>query len=192
MRTANLKRTTKETDIYMDLNIDGNGQSSIETTLPFLNHMLDAFSFYSGFDLTIKASGDLEIDDHHLVEDLGIVLGQVFLKALDNRKGIQRFSYQYVPMDESLSRVVIDISNRPVLVYSADYKRQQINNLSLENIKEFLYAFAMEARITLHASVLYGDNDHHKVESLFKAFGMAMKQAAQIVSTTVTSTKGVL
>jgi imidazoleglycerol-phosphate dehydratase len=154
--------------------------------------MLTAFSFYAGWSLDIDASGDVEVDDHHLVEDIGIVLGQAFNEALKNRKGIVRFASNYTPMDESLARCVLDISSRSTLVYRVSFKRDVIGGLSLENIQEFLKAFVNQSKITLHIDVMYGQNDHHKVEAIFKSLGRAINDAIQVKSNQVTSTKGVL
>jgi imidazoleglycerol-phosphate dehydratase len=192
MRKANRRRVTKETQIEASLNLDGSSDVSIKTPVAFFNHMLEAMSFYAGFDLKLQASGDVEIDDHHTVEDVGIILGTLFKEALGDKVGIKRFSSNDTPMDEALVRSVIDISNRPYLVFDARFNREKIGGLSLENVKEFFYAFAMEARITLHISVLYGANDHHKVEAIFKSVGRALKEAVCIESDKVVSTKGVL
>ncbi len=192
MRTSSLKRKTNETDISVSINLDGTGNCDIKTDIPFLNHMLTAFSLYSGIDLTITATGDVEVDDHHLVEDIGIVLGSVFQKALQDKVGITRFSETITPMDEALVRVVLDISNRPYLDFNGTFKRDQIGGLSLENIYEFLYAFAMESRVTLHIDVLKGQNDHHKAEAIFKGLGRAINVAKEVKSTRLPSTKGTL
>ena len=176
MRTSEIIRHTKETDIKVTVSVDPITDSSIKTGIPFLNHMLDAFSFYSGLYLNIQASGDLDIDDHHTVEDIGIVLGQA-IKQLIVDENIERFGSFLMPMDEALSRVVIDISNRPYLVYKVKLNQKIIGGLSLENVKEFFRAFVNESRVTLHIETLYGDNDHHIVESIFKAFGKALKEA---------------
>lgn len=191
-RKSTLKRETLETNISVKLDLDNQETSSIITPIPFLNHMLTAFSFYAGWSLDIDASGDVEVDDHHLVEDIGIVLGQAFNEALKNRKGIVRFASNYTPMDESLARCVLDISSRSTLVYHASFKRDVIGGLSLENIQEFLKAFVNQSKITLHIDVMYGQNDHHKVEAIFKSLGRAINEAIQVKSHQVTSTKGVL
>lgn len=192
MRTSTIKRDTLETNISLTLTLDGTGVIDIDTPVPFFNHMLTALAFYSGWDLTIKATGDVEIDDHHLVEDVGIVLGTAFKEALGDKQGITRFASALTPMDESLSKVVVDISNRPMLVFKPDFKRDEIGGLSLENVKEFFYAFAIESRITLHLAIEYGYNDHHKVEALFKGVGRVLKEASAISNNGVVSTKGVL
>ena len=191
MRIAELLRETKETKIIVKLNLDSKKESSINTPIPFLNHMLEACMFYAGISLELEASGDILVDDHHTVEDIGIVLGQALKKALTNTTNINRFGTSYVPMDESLSRVVLDISNRPYLVYDVNLKNERIGNFTLDNTLEFFRAFVYESRITLHIANLYGQNDHHILESIFKAFGKALKQAIQTTST-LQSTKGVL
>lgn len=192
MRTSTLERITKESSILIELNIDGSRKIDVNTSVPFLDHLLTLFAFYAGFDLSIKASGDIEVDDHHTVEDIGITLGLALKKALGEKKGITRYASAYTPMDEALSRVVIDISNRPFLVNDASFTRETIGGLSLENIQEFLYAFTINAGITLHVSLLYGDNDHHKAESIFKGIGRVLKESVFVVGDEVTSTKGVL
>lgn len=192
MRKSIIERKTKESDISIELNVDGNREILIDTPVPFLNHLLEMFAFYASIDLSVKASGDIEIDDHHTVEDIAIVLGKAVLRALGDKIGIRRYGNALIPMDEALSRVVLDISSRPYLVYDVALKRESIGTLSLENVKEFLYAFAMNSGITLHVSLLYGDNDHHKIESIFKGLGTALKEAKEIVDSSVTSTKGVL
>lgn len=191
MRTAEILRETKETKIKISLNLDSKKNSSINTPIPFLNHMLEACMFYAGVSLELEASGDMLVDDHHTAEDIGIVLGQAIKEALSNTSNINRFGSSYVPMDESLSRVVLDISNRPYLVYDVKLKNERIGNFTLDNTLEFFRAFVNESRITLHITNLYGQNDHHILESIFKAFGKALKQAIQITST-LQSTKGVL
>lgn len=192
MRQSKVSRVTKETDIELELNLDGKRQSSIETGIPFFDHMLTLFSFHSGFDLNIKACGDLEVDDHHTVEDVGILLGIAFKEAIGNYQGIERYASVYLPMDESLSRVVLDVSNRPYLVFNASFKQDKVGTLSTENVYEFFKALVQESRINLHIELLYGQNDHHKIESIFKGFGRALKNAVKITSTDVPSTKGLL
>jgi len=192
MRTSTVTRNTKETQILLSLNLDGQKNININSGIPFLDHMLTLFAFHGNFDLDICCTGDVIVDDHHTVEDIGIALGLAFLEALGDKVGISRYGMMYLPMDETLSRTVIDISNRPFLFYKSTYERNSIGSLSLENVKEFFRAFSTEARITLHIEVLYGDNDHHKVESIFKGFGRALKEATRITSDSISSTKGVL
>jgi imidazoleglycerol-phosphate dehydratase len=191
-RQSKRNRTTKETSISLELNLDGNRNISIATQIPFFDHMLTLLAFHAGFDLSISAVGDLQVDDHHTVEDVGILLGEAVLESLGNKKGIQRYGLCYLPMDEALARAVIDLSNRPFLHYQASFERTSIGGLSLENVIEFMRAFAMESRMSLHIEVLYGSNDHHKVESLFKALGRALREAVFVQGNDVNSTKGVL
>ena len=192
MREAKLKRETLETNIMMELSLDGDGTISIDTELGFLNHMLKAMAFYAGFNLELKCIGDLEVDSHHTVEDIGIVLGSLFKEAIGDRKGIQRFSSTITPMDESLAMVVIDISNRPYLVENLKFDNPTIGNMATDDFKEFFRAFAYNAGITLHIDILRGENDHHKIEAIFKGLGRALKEAIIITNDEVVSTKGVL
>ena len=185
------QRTTKETSIEVSIDLS-NADSKIDTSLPFLDHMLSAFAYYANLSLNIKASGDVEIDQHHLVEDLGISLGRAFNKLLYQEVGRKRFSSVRIPMDEALSEVTLDLSNRPYLVYNYQAKTEFIGDYQINNTKEFLYAFSIESRITLHVNALYGENDHHQIESFFKALGLAFKEALTIVDSKVTSTKGAL
>jgi len=183
-----MTRTTKETSITMSLMTKG---TVIDTPLPFFTHMLTALFFYADIPVELKATGDVDVDDHHLVEDVGIVFGQAFRAYLETRTAFERFGSAYIPMDESLSRAVVDLSNRPTLVFHASFTNPMISTLTLQNVKEFFKAFVNEAKITLHIENLYGDNDHHKVESIFKAVGKALKQALREIATTQ-STKGQL
>ena len=183
-----MTRTTKETSVTASLFTK---TTVIETPLPFFNHLLTALFFYADIPVDIKAKGDVEVDDHHLVEDVGIVLGQVFRDYLNTTTPYERFGTAYIPMDESLSRAVVDLSNRPTLVFLASFTNPMIGTLTLQNVKEFFKAFCHEARITLHIETLYGDNDHHQVESIFKAVGKALKFALGKTSSTQ-STKGQL
>lgn len=191
-RTSKTDRKTKETQISLELNLDGSGKSDIATGIGFLDHMLDLFTFHGGLDLSIKCRGDLEVDTHHSVEDIGIALGQAFKEALGDKRGIERYGTAYLPMDETLARIVLDFSGRTYLVYKAEFKRENIGTLPSEEIREFLLAFANNAGLTLHAEVLYGENDHHKAESLFKGLGRAIKTAVEITSEKIVSTKGVI
>lgn len=192
MRTATINRKTKETDIHLTLNLDGTGKSNINTGVGFFDHMLTAFSFHSGIDLNVTCEGDLFVDDHHTVEDVGLALAAGILEALDDKKGINRYGMSYIPMDETLARVVIDFSSRPTFVYKLDLQRDKLGTLDTQNVQEFFKSIANETKINLHMKVLYGDNDHHKVEALFKAFGRAVKEAIKIVDDRLPSTKGVL
>lgn len=192
MRTANIIRKTRETSIELSLDLDGTGKIKINSGIGFFDHMLTALSFYGGFDLDLSCQGDLEVDSHHSAEDIGIVLGGAIKEALGDRKGIKRFSSTITPMDESLALVAIDISNRPFLVENLAFKRENIGNMSTEDFKEFFRAFAMTSGITLHIDLMRGENDHHKIEAVFKGLGMAVREAVQIVGEDVVSTKGVL
>ncbi|MCF7924926.1 MAG: imidazoleglycerol-phosphate dehydratase HisB [Candidatus Izimaplasma sp.] len=193
MRNSNMTRTTNETSITASLNLDGNKNITIKTGIPFFDHMLTTFAFYAGFDLNIDASGDLDVDDHHTVEDVGIVLGKLINEALEDKHGIIRFATTLTPMDEALAEIALDISNRPVFIYNVNYTKEAIGGLSLENIKEFLYALVIESRVTCHVNLRYGLNDHHKVEAIFKGLGRAFKEAISVIDNqSITSTKGVL
>ena len=193
-RGAEVSRRTNETDIQLSFGVDGSGRSELKTDVPFLNHMLDLFTKHGQFDLQVKAKGDIEIDDHHTVEDIGICLGQTLREALGDKKGIKRYASVFVPMDEALAQVVIDISNRPHFEYRADYPSQQVGSFSTELVQEFLWKFALEARVTLHVIVHYGQNTHHMIEAIFKALGRALDEATLVDPrvTGVPSTKGVL
>lgn len=192
MRTATLSRTTKETSIDVKLNLDGTGKTNISTGVGFFDHMLELFAFHAKFDLDITAKGDLQVDDHHMIEDAGIVIGQAILEALNDKKGINRYATTYVPMDEALARVNLDISGRSFLVYNVDIKRSDINGYATEMTREFLRAVAYNMKATLHVNVEYGFNDHHKVEAIFKALGRALNEATMITSNILPSTKGEL
>ena len=192
MRTATIIRKTKETDINLTLNLDGSGKSSLDTGIGFFDHMLTAFSFHSGIDLNVVCKGDLEVDDHHTVEDVGLALATAILEAIGDKLGINRYGTSYVPMDETLARVVVDFSGRPAFVYKADLQRDKLGTLDTQNVQEFFKSISNEAKLNLQMEVLYGDNDHHKVEALFKAFGRAVKEAVKIVDDRLPSTKGSL
>ncbi len=192
MRKIEMNRKTNETDIKIKLNLDGMRNSNINTGVPFLDHMLTLFSFFGSFDLTIDAKGDLNVDDHHVVEDIGLILGQAFYQALGNKQGITRYASAIIPMDDALSRVVVDCSNRSYLVFHADFKNEKIGSLTTQNIKEFFKSFVNEAKINLHIESFYGENDHHIAESIFKAFGKALKDSTRLSDTLIPSTKGVL
>lgn len=191
MRCAEISRKTKETDISLSLCLEG-GAVSVSTGIGFLDHMLTALAFYAGWGLTLRVEGDLYVDGHHTVEDTGIVLGQAFRQALGNKNGIRRFGTAYVPMDEALCRTVLDCSNRPYLVFQANMPQPMIGGYDSCLTKEFMQAFAVHGGITLHQTCEYGDNAHHITEALYKSLGMALKEAAQVVGSGVTSTKGVL
>jgi imidazoleglycerol-phosphate dehydratase len=193
-RVASVSRTTNETDIQLTFQVDGMGISKIETDVPFLNHMLDLFTKHGQFDLNVAARGDIDIDDHHTVEDIGICLGQTLREALGDKKGIKRYASVFVPMDEALAQVVIDISNRPHFEYRAAYPSATVGSFSTELVHEFLWKLALEARITLHVIVHYGQNTHHMIEAVFKALARALDEATTIDPRVqgVPSTKGVL
>lgn len=179
-RCSEVIRKTRETDIVIHLTLDGHGTNKIDTGVPFMDHMLTLLSVHGFFDLTIKASGDTEIDDHHTVEDLGISLGQAFKKALGNHASINRYGNSAVPMDETLVRVDLDISNRPYLYYDAVIPAPKVGKLDTELIKEFLQAFSLHGGITLHVEMVRGDNSHHIIEAIFKALGRALALAVSI------------
>ena len=192
MRIAEKNRDTKETKIYEKINLDGNGNSDIDTGIGFFDHMLTLFAFHSNFDLVVKADGDLEVCDHHTIEDCGILLGKLFLEALGDKKGIARYGSMNLPMDEVLCNVTLDISGRPYLVFNCELIRENIGTMSCEMVEEFLRAFAFNCGLTLHVNVYYGTNDHHKIEAIFKALGHALKQAVQVTGSGINSSKGIL
>ncbi|HQA59659.1 MAG: imidazoleglycerol-phosphate dehydratase HisB [Tepidanaerobacteraceae bacterium] len=193
-RTAEVYRKTGETEIKVKMNLDGQGENKITTQVFFLNHMLDLFSRHGLFDLEVDGKGDIEVDFHHLVEDVGIVLGQAFLKALGNKEGIKRYGTFYVPMDEALAFCSVDISGRPYIYFDAEFSRDKVGEFDVELVKEFFVAFANNARITIHLEVVRGENTHHMIEALFKAFGRALREAVAFDPREkgVPSTKGVL
>ncbi len=190
-RTATIERNTKETQISVQLDLDG-GEVQVNTGIGFFDHMLTAFGFYAGIGLKLTAKGDLYVDGHHTVEDTGIVLGQAIREALGDRKGIRRFGSAYVPMDEALAFTALDFSNRPYLVFDAEMPQERIGEYDSCLTLEFMRAVAHNAGITLHQKCFYGVNAHHITEGLFKSFGLAVKDAVKIEGTGVTSTKGVL
>ena len=195
MRQASLKRTTKETDVAVALDLDGTGTSSIATGIGFLDHMLDLLARHSRIDLTVKAKGDLHIDHHHTTEDVGIALGQAVKQALGDMRGITRYADIHMPMDEALTRVAIDISGRPFLVFKAEFVRDKVGTFDTELVEEWFRAFAVNCGITLHVQVLYGSNDHHIAESCFKGLARALRAAVAIDPRTaneIPSTKGSL
>jgi imidazoleglycerol-phosphate dehydratase len=193
-RVVSKSRKTNETDIQVELNLDGSGQYMIETGIPFFDHMLAQLARHGRMDLTIKAKGDLEIDGHHTVEDVGWVLGQALYEALGDRRGIARFGHAYVPLDEALTRVVIDFSGRPYLVYKADFRVAKIGDLQSELVEEFMKALVQEGKFNLHIENLYGRNQHHIAETIFKATARALHDATRVSAdiTDIPSTKGVL
>jgi imidazoleglycerol-phosphate dehydratase len=195
MRKATVKRTTKETDVEVAVDLDGAGAASVATGIGFLDHMLDLLARHSRIDLTVKAKGDLHIDQHHTTEDVGIALGQAVKEALADMKGITRYADVHVPMDEALTRVAIDISGRPFLVFEAEFVRDKVGSFDTELVQEWFQAFAMNAGVTLHVRTLYGTNDHHIAESCFKGLARALRAAVTIdprAGNEVPSTKGML
>ncbi len=195
MRIATLSRNTLETQITVTLNLDGTGAAKFATGLPFLDHMLDQIARHGLIDLDIVANGDLHIDHHHTVEDLGITLGQAFRQAVGDKKGIVRYGHAYVPLDEALSRVVIDLSGRPGLVFNCDFTRSHIGQFEVDLFHEFFQGFVNHAQVTLHIDNLAGKNAHHQAETIFKAFGRALRMAIAAdprMSGMMPSTKGTL
>jgi imidazoleglycerol-phosphate dehydratase len=194
-RRATVSRDTLETQISVSINLDGNGKSSFDTGIPFLEHMIEQISRHGLIDMEITAKGDTHIDDHHTVEDIGITLGQAFCQALGDKKGIMRYGHAYVPLDEALSRVVIDFSGRPGIEYRVDYPRGRVGNFDVDLIHEFFQGFVNHAPATLHIDKLQGRNAHHIAETVFKAFGRAVRAAVsrdERMSGMVPSTKGSL
>ncbi len=191
-RTATLRRTTGETDISITLTIDGEGKFEGTSGIGFFDHMLNLLAAHSGMDISLTCTGDLSVDNHHTIEDIGITLGEVFRKALGDKKGIRRYGAFYCPMDETLSRIVLDISGRPYLVFDVAIPVERIGDFETEMTREFFLAFATHAMMNLHMATLYGINGHHIVESLFKGMGHALKEAVTIEGKGLLSTKGVL
>jgi imidazoleglycerol-phosphate dehydratase len=194
VRQAFVSRTTKETDIQLQFVIDGEGKAELETAVPFLTHMLDLFTKHGQFDLKVNAKGDVEIDDHHTTEDIGICLGQALREALGDKKGIKRYGNAFVPMDEALAQVVVDLSNRPHFEFRGEFPSQKVGTFDVELVHEFLWKLALEARMNLHVIVHYGRNTHHMIEAVFKALGRALDEATMIDPRIqgVPSTKGML
>jgi imidazoleglycerol-phosphate dehydratase len=195
MRKASVKRTTKETDVEVTIDLDGEGRASVTTGVGFLDHMLDLLARHSRIDLTVKAKGDLHIDQHHTTEDVGIALGQALKQALGDMKGITRYADVHLPMDEALTRVAIDVSGRPFLVFKVDFVRAKIGTFDTALVQEWFQAFAINAAMTLHVATLYGANDHHIAESCFKGLARALRTAVAIdprAANEVPSTKGTL
>ena len=194
-RIAAITRKTKETDISVAVNLDGTGKFDIQTGIGFFDHMLEQLSKHSLIDITVKAKGDLHIDGHHTVEDVGLTLGQALKEALADKKGITRYGHSYAPMDETLSRVALDISGRPHLIFNVNFTQESLGEMQTELFREFFHAIAQSGGITLHVENLYGVNNHHVIESTFKAFAKALRMAVQIdqrAADIVPSTKGSL
>ena len=195
MRTADITRNTNETRVRVTLALDGTGRQQLDTGVPFLDHMLDQIARHGLFDLDIRCEGDVHIDDHHTVEDVGITLGQAFAAAVGNKAGLRRYGHSYVPLDEALSRVVIDFSGRPGLFYHVPYTRSHIGRFDVDLAREFFQGFCNHALATLHIDNLRGENAHHQCETVFKAFGRALRMAVEQddrMAGVVPSTKGVL
>ena len=194
-RKAKISRKTKETSIAVEVNIDGKGKYKIDTGIGFLNHMLEQLSKHSLIDISVKAKGDTHIDLHHTTEDTGIAIGEAISKAAGNRKGIKRYAHALIPMDETLTRVAIDVSNRPYLIWKVDLKVEKLGEMDTELFKEWFQAFSQSAGITLHIENVYGENSHHKIESCFKGLARSLKDAFEIdkrIKTSIPSTKGKL
>jgi imidazoleglycerol-phosphate dehydratase len=194
-RTAEVVRETKETQIRVSVDLDGTGRAQVSTGIGFFDHMLDSFARHGGIDLNVTTKGDLHIDMHHTVEDTGIVIGQAINQALDGFKGIRRFGTAYIPMDETLTRCALDLSNRPYLIWKVAFQRPKVGEMDTELFKEFHHAFAMNVGACVHLETLYGDNSHHIAESGFKALARALREAVEIDRKTgghAPSTKGVL
>ena len=195
MRTADIERNTLETQIRVSINLDGTGQREFDTGLPFLEHMLDQIARHGLIDLTLHAKGDLEIDAHHTVEDIGIAIGQAFYRALGDKRGICRYGHAYVPLDEALSRVVIDLSGRPGLSFRVPFTRSHVGDFDVDLFHEFFQGFVNHALVTLHIDNLCGENAHHQIETVYKAFGRALRMALSQdvrMSDQLPSTKGAL
>lgn len=191
-RLSQISRKTNETNINLKINLDGNGTSVVKTEVGFLNHMISLLAFHSNIDIELDSKGDIEVCDHHLIEDIGIALGRSINEALGDKKGIKRYGTFFLPMDESLVIVSLDISGRSYLHFEAGFKRESIGNFSTEMVKEFFRAVAFNAGITLHIKVLYGENDHHKIEGIFKCVGRALKEAINIEGNIIPSSKGII
>ncbi|WP_249226774.1 imidazoleglycerol-phosphate dehydratase HisB [Alicyclobacillus mengziensis] len=190
--TATIHRVTGETNVELSLSLYGTGQADLDFSVPFLRHMLHLFAVHGRFDLTVRANGDVDVDDHHLVEDIGLALGRAFHQALGDKHGIRRYGERHTPMDETLARAVVDFSGRPAFVMLGDIPDKRIGTFPTELTREFFKSVANEARMALHLAILYGENSHHMVEGLFKAAGAAIAMAVEIVGDRVPSSKGVL
>ncbi len=195
MRKAEITRGTSETEVVIKINLDGTGKTSFSTGLPFLEHMLDQIGRHGMIDLDIKAKGDLHIDDHHTIEDIGITLGEAFNKAVGDKKGIRRYGHSYVPLDEALSRVVLDFSGRPGLFMNVKFSKDTVGNMEVGMFEHFFQSFSNHAFVTLHIDNLSGDNTHHQIETIFKAFGRSLRMALELDKRSegaIPSTKGSL
>jgi len=195
MRKAEITRGTSETEVVVKINLDGTGETSFSTGLPFLEHMLDQIGRHGLIDLDIKATGDLHIDDHHTIEDIGITLGEAFNKAVGDKKGIRRYGHSYVPLDEALSRVVLDFSGRPGLFMNVEYVKDTVGNMEVGMFEHFFQSFSNHAFVTLHIDNFSGENTHHQIETIFKAFGRSLRMAVELderLEGAIPSTKGSL
>jgi imidazoleglycerol-phosphate dehydratase len=191
MRKKTMIRKTSETDIEITIDLDGKGNYQVDTGIEFFDHMLNSFAKHGFFDLTVKADGDTGVDDHHTIEDVGILLGEVYKDAIGDKRGIKRFSHAIIPMDDSLATVAVDISGRSYSVLNIEFKKPKVGDMSTENVEHFFESFANSAKININANVT-GENDHHKIEALFKSFARALKDASFIEHDTLPSTKGML
>lgn len=189
---ATVERQTGETDVKLQLNLHGSGEVALDFPVPFLRHMLHLLAVHGEFDLSITATGDVDVDDHHLVEDIGLCLGKAIAQALATKRGIRRYGERHTPMDETLARAVIDLSGRPAFVLQANFTNERIGSFPTELVAEFFKSVASESRMALHLAILYGDNNHHMVEALFKATGAALREAVELNGQQVLSSKGVL
>jgi len=191
-RKKTFTRKTKETNIKGSLNLAGKGLAKINSGIGFLDHMLELWTFHSGFDLEIDCQGDLKVDQHHSIEDIALALGDAFSAILDDRKGINRYATCFLPMDESLTRTVVDLSGRPFHVFRGEFQSEILGGFPTEMVRHFFYSFSMSSKITLHQEILYGENDHHKIESLFKGLAKALASSSTVISSGIPSSKGVL
>lgn len=191
MRKKTMSRKTSETDIKITMDLDGKGNYQVETGIEFFDHMLNSFAKHGFFDLNVKADGDTGVDDHHTVEDVGILLGEVYKSAIGDKKGIRRFSHAIIPMDDALATVAVDISGRSYSVLDIEFKKPKVGDMSTENVEHFFESFANSAKININANIT-GENDHHKIEALFKSFARALKDASFIEHDSLPSTKGML
>ncbi len=192
IRSAKVQRKTSETDIQAEVTLDGSGQHTVDSGVVFLDHMLASFSKHSGIDLTLHCKGDTDVDDHHSVEDIALVIGSAILEALGDKKGIQRYGWAIIPMDEALARCALDLGGRSHCIFTCSFSRPDINGFSTEMVEHFFVSLSRTLQANIHLDVLEGSNTHHKIEALFKAFAYAMKQAVSITGTSIPSTKGTL
>ncbi|MCG8484024.1 MAG: imidazoleglycerol-phosphate dehydratase HisB [Clostridia bacterium] len=192
MRMSKIERKTYETDITLELNLDGTGESEIDTGVGFFDHMLTLFSKHGMMDLKLKCNGDIHVDCHHTIEDIGIVMGKAFAECIKDKNGILRYASEFTPMDETLVQTALDISGRPYLVFNADFPQEQVGQFDTEMTEEFFRAFAYYAQVTLHINLMYGKNTHHMIEAIFKSVGRIFNQATKIEGNEIMSTKGVI